>query len=144
MFEIFSLFSNIFCDSFRIMTVYDRSFQTVAREPDLHNSNCFLNSCKLKNIELCNEHINRITIEAFAKKASSNPKTYYKFIARTDFNTNHYPKKELTNENILKNLMIRRSIYLFCYILNTFLASLEFNTVYNNIIISFYCVSDRL
>jgi len=67
------------------------------------------NCPNLKTLELNNVHINETTIEAFIKKASHNPKTYYKFIARTDYKIDCYSRMRVINSN-LKNLRIKRFI----------------------------------
>jgi hypothetical protein len=68
------------------------------------------NCPNLKTLELNNIHINETTIEAFIKKASHNPKTYYKFIARTDYKIDFHSRMRAINSNLLKNLEIRRFI----------------------------------
>jgi hypothetical protein len=40
------------------------------------------NSPKLKTLELNDKHINETTITAFIEKASSNPKTFFKFLSQ--------------------------------------------------------------
>jgi hypothetical protein len=64
----------------------------------------------LKTLELNNVHINETTIEAFIEKASHNPKTYYKFIARTEYKIDFRSRMGAINSNLLKNLEIRRFI----------------------------------
>jgi hypothetical protein len=67
------------------------------------------NCPNLKTLELNNVYINETTIEAFIKKASHNPKTYYKFIARTDYKINCCSRMQVINSNF-KNLRIKRFI----------------------------------
>ncbi len=68
------------------------------------------NSPKLKTFVTNDKHTNETTIKAFIEKAINNEKFDYKLIARVHFRRKSFLKERITNNSILKNLLIRKLI----------------------------------